>query len=136
MEENQPTIEFDDSRASLVKFDMPISKLKFFVNSIIIFAFHLIAIALYYLFYILMNNPNGFIVLLTIFAIVFGFPILYLNFVNYTKRLWDIVGDLHKGFWINVGIFAISFICLFLFPIAILVFYLVLIFAKGKISGK
>ena len=125
-----------DSQSNLFKIDMPIGKLKFFVNSIILFAIQMIAMAIYFPFYFKIKEPSGFIALLAIFIILFGIPLLYLNFVNYTKRMWDISGKLHTGIWLTAGLFAISSICVFLFPIAILFFYIAMIFLPGEIVKK
>ena len=118
------------------KLDMPIGRLKFFTNSIIIFALQVIAIAIYYIFYFLLKSPNALLTLVVIFSIVFGIPILYLHFINYAKRIWDIAGNFNLAIWLTIVLFAISFICLFFFPIAIIIFYLGMIFISGKYSTK
>lgn len=125
-----------DSNSNLLKIDMPIGKLKFFVNSIILFAIQMIVVALYYLLYFTTKNPSGFIILLILFILIFGIPLLYLNFVNYAKRMWDISGKIHLGIWLTAGLFAISSICIFLFPLAILFFYIAMIFLPGEIVNK
>lgn len=76
----------NDSDSKLFKLDMPIGKLKFFVNSIILFAIHLVIIGLYCLIYFMTKTPESYIALLGIFLLIFGIPMLYLNFVNYTKE--------------------------------------------------
>lgn len=135
-DENQPTQqenEYNDSKTNLLKFDMPIGKLRFFVNSIILFIIQMIVVALYYLCYFITKSPESFIILFGIFSLIFGIPLLYLNFVNTTKRMWDITGTFHKGLWFSVGLFVTSFICVFLFPIAILFFYFAMILMPGII---
>lgn len=131
-EENQE-IEYSDSKTNLLKIDMPIGKLRFFVNSIILFIIQMIVIALYYLCYFITKSPESFLILFGIFLLVFGIPLLYLNFVNTVKRMWDIAGTFHRGLWLSVGLFVISFICVFLFPLAILFFYFAMIFMPGTI---
>lgn len=126
-------IVYNQDDTSLLKIDMPIGKLKFFVNSIILFVMQVIVMALYYLFYFTTKSPGSFLALLGIFILIFGLPLLYLNFVNYTKRMWDITGNFHRGLWFTVGLFAISFICVFLFPLAILFFYFAMIFIPGEL---
>lgn len=126
----------NDSDSKLFKLDMPIGKLKFFVNSIILFAIHLVIIGLYCLIYFMTKTPESYIALLGIFLLIFGIPMLYLNFVNYTKRMWDITGSFHRGLWFTVGLFAISSICIFLFPIAILFFYFAMIFMPGELVNS
>lgn len=124
---------FDDSKTSLLKIDMPIGKMKFFVNSIIIFVLQLVAMIIYYLFYFTMKSPSSILALIIVTGILFGMPILYLNFVNYTKRMYDITGNFHRGIWFTVGLFAISSFCIFLFPPAILFFYIAMIFMPGEL---
>ncbi len=135
-DENKPTQqenEYNDSKTNLLKFDMPIGKLRFFVNSIILFIIQMIVVALYYLCYFITKSPESFIILFGIFSLIFGIPLLYLNFVNTVKRMWDITGTFHKGLWFSVGLFVTSFICVFLFPIAILFFYFAMILMPGII---
>lgn len=127
---------FDDSNSSMRKIDMPIGKFKFFTNSIIIFAIQVIAIALYYICYFLLRSPNSFLALVLIFSVIFGIPIIYLHFVNFSKRIWDIIGNFNLAICLTVFLFIISFICLFLFPIAIIIFYLGMIFISGRYSKK
>lgn len=136
MGEEKENISIDDKNTSMRKLDMPIGRLKFFTNSIIIFALQVIAIAIYYIFYFLLKTPNALLTLVVIFSIVFGIPILYLHFINYAKRIWDIAGNFNLAIWLTIVLFAISFICLFFFPIAIIIFYLGMIFISGKYSTK
>lgn len=136
MGEEKENISIDDKNTSMRKLDMPIGRLKFFTNSIIIFALQVIAIAIYYIFYFLLKSPNALLTLVVIFSIVFGIPILYLHFINYAKRIWDIAGNFNLAIWLTIVLFAISFICLFFFPIAIIIFYLGMIFISGKYSAK
>ena len=136
MGEEKENISIDDKNTSMRKLDMPIGRLKFFTNSIIIFALQVIAIAIYYIFYFLLKSPNALLTLVVIFSIVFGIPILYLHFINYVKRIWDIAGNFNLAIWLTIVLFAISFICLFFFPIAIIIFYLGMIFISGKYITK
>lgn len=136
MGEEKENISIDDKNTSMRKLDMPIGRLQFFTNSIIIFALQVIAIAIYYIFYFLLKSPNALLTLVVIFSIVFGIPILYLHFINYAKRIWDIAGNFNLAIWLTIVLFAISFICLFFFPIAIIIFYLGMIFISGKYSTK
>lgn len=136
MGEEKENISIDDKNTSMRKLDMPIGRLKFFTNSIIIFALQVIAIAIYYIFYFLLKSPNALLTLVVIFSIVFGIPILYLHFINYAKRIWDIAGNFNLAIWLTIVLFAISFICLFFFPIAIIIFYPGMIFISGKYSTK
>lgn len=136
MGEEKENNSIDDKNTSMRKLDMPIGRLKFFTNSIIIFALQVIAIAIYYIFYFLLKSPNTLLTLVVIFSIVFGIPILYLHFINYAKRIWDIAGNFNLAIWLTIVLFAISFICLFFFPIAIIIFYLGMIFISGKYSAK
>ena len=110
MGEEKENISIDDKNTSMRKLDMPIGRLKFFTNSIIIFALQVIAIAIYYIFYFLLKSPNALLTLVVIFSIVFGIPILYLHFINYAKRIWDIAGNFNLAIWLTIVLFAISFI--------------------------
>ena len=136
MGEEKENISIDDKNTSMRKLDMPIGRLKYFTNSIILFALQVIAISIYYIFYFLLKSPNALLTLVVIFSIVFGIPILYLHFINYAKRIWDIAGNFNLAIWLTIVLFAISFICLFLFPISIIIFYHWIIFISWKYSTK
>ena len=93
MTDNIPNEDiYDDTYSSLLKIDMPIGKMKFFINSIIIFLISIVGIVLYYVFYFLTISSQAVLILIGLFFIFFGLPLIYLNFVNYTKRIWDLTG--------------------------------------------
>lgn len=125
--------KLDCIKSNLFIIDMPINKLNFFIYSIILFIIQIVGVLLYYGLYFTIKSPSSFVILLALFILIFGIPLLYLNFINCVKRMWDITGNYHRGFWITVGMFAVSVFCIFLFPIALLFFYLAMIFMPGKI---
>ena len=135
MEKNTQEVIFDESKTNFFKIDTPIGKLKFFVNSVIIFVAQIIvAIGMYFVgsnFYI---NPS----LYWISFVVFIF-FLYLFLVNYAKRLWDIMGN--KKLAIIVAILLIM-LSLTVYYSSILAFilnfvaFLILIFTSGKLIKK
>ncbi|CDF00331.1 unknown [Clostridium sp. CAG:813] len=135
MEKNTQEVIFDESKTNFFKIDTPIGKLKFFVNSVIIFVAQIIVtIGMYFVgsnFYI---NPS----LYWISFVVFIF-FLYLFLVNYAKRLWDIMGN--KKLAIIVAILLIM-LSLTVYYSSILAFilnfvaFLILIFTSGKLIKK
>ena len=135
MEKNTQEVIFDESKTNFLKIDTPIGKLKFFVNSVIIFVAQIIVtIGMYFVgsnFYI---NPS----LYWISFVVFIF-FLYLFLVNYAKRLWDIMGN--KKLAIIVAILLIM-LSLTVYYSSILAFilnfvaFLILIFTSGKLIKK
>lgn len=122
-------------KSSILKLNCPIGKLKFFVNSLILFAAQLLTIALYFAFYYaFVKNPTTFLILLVMFGIIFGLPLIYLNFVNYAKRLWDITADKKTAILATTVIFVASFSAIFL-PTTFLFWlgiYFAMIFTNGK----
>ncbi len=137
MTDNIPNEDiYDDTYSSLLKIDMPIGKMKFFINSIIIFLISIVGIVLYYVFYFLTISSQAVLILIGLFFIFFGLPLIYLNFVNYTKRIWDLTGTKKHAVIITIILFFTSFIFMFIFQIAILLIYLFLIFYPGKLINK
>ena len=130
MEKNTQEVIFDESKTNFLKIDTPIGKLKFFVNSVIIFVAQIIVtIGMYFVgssFYI---NPS----LYWISFVVFIF-FLYLFLVNYAKRLWDIMGN--KKLAIIVAILLIMLNSSILAFILNFVAFLILIFTSGKLIKK
>lgn len=122
-------------KTSIFKIDFPIGKLKFFVNSLILLAIQLLAIGTYLGFYFYFKSPTAFIVLLLVFGVLFFIPLVYLNFVNYAKRLWDITGERKASILTTSAIFILSFIIIFL-PLSfifLLGIYFAMIFTPGKL---
>lgn len=128
----------NNSRTSLLKIDIPIGKLKFFINSLILLFLQLFAIGLYLALYSYFKSPEAFIILTVIFGFIFGIPLIYFNFVNYTKRLWDITGNYKTALYAAIGIFLFFAISIFIpFSIIfILGIYLIMIFTHGKLVKK
>lgn len=121
-------------KTSILKIDFPIGKLKFFVNSLILLAIQLLAIGTYLGFYFYFKSPTAFIVLLIVFGVLFFIPLVYLNFVNYAKRLWDITGERKASIITTAIIFILSLIGIFL-PLSFIL-WLGIYFAMILIPGK
>ena len=135
MEKNTQEVIFDDSRTNFLKIDTPIGKLKFFVNSVIIFGAQIIVtIGMYFVgssFYI---NPS----LYWISFVVFIF-FLYLFLVNYAKRLWDVLGNKKLAIIIAILLIMLSFTVYFSSVLSFVlnfVAFLILIFTSGKLIKK
>lgn len=135
MEKNTQEVIFEESKTNFFKIDTPIGKLKFFVNSVIIFVAQIIVtIGMYFVgssFYI---NPS----LYWISFVVFIF-FLYLFLVNYAKRLWDIMGNKKLAIIVAILLIMLSFT---VYNSSILAFilnfvaFLILIFTSGKLIKK
>lgn len=135
MEKNTQEVIFDESKTNFLKIDTPIGKLKFFVNSVIIFVVQIIVtIGMYFVgssFYI---NPS----LYWISFVVFLF-FLYLFLVNYTKRLWDIMGNKKLAIIVAILLIMLSFTVYYSSILAFIlnfVAFLILIFTSGKLIKK
>lgn len=135
MEKNTQEVIFDESKTNFLKIDTPIGKLKFFVNSVIIFVAQIIVtIGMYFVgssFYI---NPS----LYWISFVVFIF-FLYLFLVNYAKRLWDIMGKKKLAIIIAILLIMLSFTVYYSSILAFIlnfVAFLILIFTSGKLIKK
>ena len=135
MEKNTQEVIFDESKTNFLKIDTPIGKLKFFVNSVIIFVAQIIvAIGMYFVgssFYI---NPS----LYWISFVVFIF-FLYLFLVNYAKRLWDIMGNKKLAIIVAILLIMLSFTVYYCSSLAFIlnfVAFLILNFTSGKLIKK
>ena len=135
MEKNTQEVIFDESKTNFLKIDTPIGKLKFFVNSVIIFVAQIIVtIGMYFVgssFYI---NPS----LYWISFVVFIF-FLYLFLVNYAKRLWDIMGNKKLAIIVAILLIMLSFTVYYSSILAFIlnfVDFLILIFTSGKLIKK
>lgn len=135
MEKNTQEVIFDDSRTNFFKIDIPIGKLKFFVNSVIIFVAQIIVtIGMYFVgssFYI---NPSLYWI-----SFVFFLFFLYLFLVNYAKRLWDILGNKKLSIIIAILLIMLSFTVYYSSILAFIlnfVAFLILIFTSGKLIKK
>ena len=135
MEKNTQEVIFEESKTNFLKIDTPIGKLKFFVNSVIIFVAQIIVtIGMYFVgssFYI---NPS----LYWISFVVFIF-FLYLFLVNYTKRLWDIMGNKKLAIIVAILLIMLSFTVYYSSILAFIlnfVAFLILIFTSGKLIKK
>lgn len=118
---------------NLLKINNPTGKLKFFKYSISI-ALAQLVFALLFVF--LTANIFGFKSIIwfpLIFVIFIELPLLYLYFIQCSKRLWDITGRKNIAIIINIFLFLISVIGMISFPPVTIIIYLVLILCQGKI---
>lgn len=132
--ENYDEINFDESE-SIFKIDGPINRIKFFWTSVGLGIYTVISLVLYlaiYFGFCRFGGP-GVIFLISVFSIIYLLPFLYLTFVNYSKRLYDITGSKQKGIILSLVLIilmgALGFISL-LFPI---IAYLAVLFMRGKL---
>lgn len=135
MEKNTQEVIFDESKTNFLKIDTPIGKLKFFVNSVIIFVAQIIvAIGMYFVgssFYI---NPSLYWISFVVFILF-----LYLFLVNYAKRLWDIMGNKKLAIIVAILLIMLSFTVYYSSILAFIlnfVVFLILIFTSGKLIKK
>lgn len=135
MEKNTQEVIFEESKTNFLKIDTPIGKLKFFVNSVIIFVAQIIvAIGMYFVgssFYI---NPSFYWISFVVFLFF-----LYLFWVNYAKRLWDIMGNKKLAIIVAILLIMLSFTVYYSSILAFIlnfVAFLILIFTSGKLIKK
>lgn len=124
-----------DESESIFKIDGPINRIKFFWTSVGLGIYTAISMVLYWAIYLgfcRFGGP-GVIFLICIFSIIYLLPFLYLTFVNYSKRLYDITGSKQKGIIFSliliVLMVALGFVSIW-FPIIV---YLVILFKQGKL---
>lgn len=124
-----------DESESIFKIDGPINRIKFFWTSVGLGIYTAISMVLYWAIYLgfcRFGGP-GVIFLICIFSIIYLLPFLYLTFVNYSKRLYDITGSKQKGIIFSliliVLMVALGFVSIW-FPI---IAYLVMLFKQGKL---
>lgn len=134
MEAQDEKLQSKDSRSNLLKFDCPIGKLKFFVNSVLIFIYSILGVVAYYVISIAIGGTKGLLVALGVFFLVFIIPTIYLNFVNYTKRIWDICENKKASIILVAALFILFLILkfIFIYPILELVSYFALLLISGK----
>ena len=136
MEKNTQEVIFDESKTNFLKIDTPIGKLKFFVNSAIIFFVTqiIVTIGMYFVgssFYI---NPSLYWISFVVFILF-----LYLFLVNYAKRLWDIMGNKKLAIIVAILLIMLSFTVYYSSILAFIlnfVAFLILIFTSGKLIKK
>lgn len=110
---------------SFWKLDEPVGRLKFLLNSILIF---IIMIVLTAPFYAVLAAPNG---TKGPVAIVLGLVSLYLSFINIAKRFWDLTGRKMQGIWFTVGYF-VSMMIPLINGILALAAFITLFFIPGR----
>ena len=118
---------------SISKINNPIGRLEFFKYSVAIVALQTIFA---FVFVFLTGNVLGLKSIFWfpfIFIIFIELPLLFLYFVQCSKRLWDITGSRQAGILTNILLFIISFIGMISFPLVTVIIYLILILVQGKI---
>ncbi len=135
MEDNTQEVIFDESKTNFLKIDTPIGKLKFFVNSVIIFITQIIILFGIYCvgsnFYV---SPSLYWFTFAVFIFFF-----YLFLVNYAKRLWDILGNKRFAIIVSILLMMLNFIVYYssvVSFIASFAAFLVLLFIPGKLIKK
>lgn len=132
--QNENICIYNDKKSSLLKIDIPIGRLKFFVNSVIIFILALLAAGICYLLLFLTGGFQGIALIISaILMIICCLGFLYLHFINIAKRNWDITGRKNLGIWITVALFILFAICMYTFPIATILIYFIMLFLPGKL---
>lgn len=124
-----------DESESIFKIDGPINRIKFFWTSVGLGIYTAISMVLYWAIYLGFCRYGGLgvIFLICVFSIIYLLPFLYLTFVNYSKRLYDITGSKQKGIIFSLVLIilmgALGFVSIW-FPI---IAYLVILFKRGKL---
>jgi len=118
---------------NLLKINNPTGKLEFFKYSISIALLQLLFALLFVFLTGDVIGLKSIIWLPLLFVIFIELPLLYLYFIQYSKRLWDITGSKSTAIIINIILFVISVIGMISFPPVTIIIYLVLILCQGKI---
>ncbi len=135
MEDNTQEVIFDESKTNFLKIDTPIGKLKFFVNSVIIFITQIII--LFGIYCVGSNfhvSPSLYWFTFAVFIFFF-----YLFLVSYAKRLWDILGNKRFAIIVSIILMMLNFIVYYssvVSFIASFVAFLALLFIPGKLIKK
>ena len=135
MEDNTQEVIFDESKTNFLKIDTPIGKLKFFVNSVIIFITQIII--LFGIYCVGSNfhvSPSLYWFTFAVFIFFF-----YLFLVNYAKRLWDILGNKRFAIIVSILLMMLNFIVYYssvVSFIASFAAFLALLFIPGKLIKK
>lgn len=130
MEDISQDVIWDESKSNFLKIDTPIGKLKFFVNSVIIFIAQMIVLALLYFVGAKLYINLAYWVMF--FAFIFFF---YLCLINYSKRLWDILGNRRNAVIVAILLIMLNFIVYYssiLSFVLSFIAFLSLIFLSGK----
>lgn len=136
MENNEKIQEVcDDKSSNFFKLDMPIGRLKFFVNTFLIFILQAVLIVLYLFISIKLKN-NFKYHLVTLFC--FFVPIYYLYFITFAKRLWDFFGSKKLGLIGSIVVQLVILISYFQNAIwlIVVILLLVLYLKRGKLINK
>lgn len=118
---------------NLVKINCPISRVKFFKYTFCIALLQII-FSLFFIFFTEKVFTGRLIIYATVTFVAFiMLPLLYLYFVQYTKRLWDITKSSNFGILAGAIIFVVSVISMVISPALTIAIYLTLILLPGKI---
>lgn len=112
------------------KLKMPLTREVFFKQSIVLLIIQtLLALFMTYAMFVF-KKPWQFILML-IGIIAFEIPILSSYFILSTRRIWNLTGELQKSLFINIVLFALSFM-----PPVLIGVYLFLILKSGEYVGE
>lgn len=126
---------FNDERTSMFKIDMPIGRKKYFTNALIIGSgFALLILTAWIIEQINIPSVTG---IAFIIGFIFYLFLLYLQILNDSKRLWDILGGKKTGITIAILIQLLNAFLIYL-KIGYLPFiiFVVLILIPGKFIKK
>ena len=134
-EEIVQDVIFDESKSNFLKIDTPIGKLKFFVNSVIIFVSQIIVIfGIYCIGSNFHVSPSLYWVTFAVFIFFF-----YLFLVNYAKRLWDIFANKRLAIIVAILLIMLNFVVYYSSILSFVlnfIAFLTLIFMSGKLIKK
>ena len=131
----QEEIDYNNKVSSLLKFDIPIGRKKYFVNSLIIGAsMILLGVVCKYLDTIILSLPTISALVYYLMIVLIMVFLIYLNVLNDSKRLWDCCSMKHVGLLLGICLLVID-IVLFCFKFSVVSFivYLCLILIPGKL---
>lgn len=121
---------------NFLKINRPINRLEFFKYTICMlltqFVLSLLILFLMEKFIVIESS----FLFLILFSIIIILPLLYLYFVQFSKRLWDITESSNIGIISSIIIFIIMSITMAEFPALGIAIYLTLILIPGKIVSN
>lgn len=115
------------------KINRPTNRLEFFKYTIcMLLAQFVLSLLILFSFEKLIVIESSFL-LLILFSIIIVLPLLYLYFVQFAKRLWDITESSNIGIISSIIIFVIMAATMAEFPALGIAIYLTLILVPGKL---
>ncbi len=124
---------------NILKIDGPIGKKNFLKNALVIFGYSFCGSAVLGLLHLLFEVTRYNIIFFAIFWLVLVLLLTYTSWLNFTKRIWDLIGDKGNAIFYSSALFianiAISFIpaICYIGIILTLIIACVLVFKKGKL---